>query len=390
MARRVLAIGHDAYRAGAQIVFLHILRWLREHHDSDLTLTLLVDGELRADYEAVLPTTVLAPAPPGARTGPSAVGTIGKRLRRRGVPPAPRGLDSLGLGPGSVDLVYANSVTSAPFAVAAAAQAQCPVVCHVHELEMSIQRFTSAAKFRDASRAVDHFVAVSEAVRRNLVANHAIDESRISLVPECIVAPAAPDPRRVDRIRAELGIPAGAFVVGGSGTLDWRTGPDVFLLVARAMAARDHRRPVHFVWVGGEEHHLPTVVYDRDRLGLADRVHLVGVQADPTPWFALFDAFFLSSREDPFPLVCLEAAALGVPTVCFADAGGMPEFVQDDAGIVVGYLDLDAAADRLGSLVDNDETRATLGANAAIRVARQCTVDVVGPQVAEIIDRHLS
>jgi glycosyltransferase involved in cell wall biosynthesis len=39
-------------------------------------------------------------------------------------------------------------------------------------------------------------------------------------------------------------------------------------------------------------------------------------------------------------LVVLEAATHSKPTICFANAGGAPEFVQDDAGSVVPYLDI--------------------------------------------------
>ena len=40
-------------------------------------------------------------------------------------------------------------------------------------------------------------------------------------------------------------------------------------------------------------------------------------------------------EEDPYTLVCLEAAALEKPYVCFEGAGGSPEFVEEDCGFVV-------------------------------------------------------
>jgi hypothetical protein len=38
--------------------------------------------------------------------------------------------------------------------------------------------------------------------------------------------------------------------------------------------------------------------------------------------------------------VCLEAAALGKPIICFGDAGGMPEFIEEVCELVVPYLDI--------------------------------------------------
>jgi glycosyltransferase involved in cell wall biosynthesis len=388
MRTRTLAVGHDAYRAGAQIVFLNILRWLREHRDDEISLVLASDGELLRDYERVLPTTVLPGAPRRAPSGAMALLPPGlaHRLQVKRKQPV-----ALPCEPGSVDLIYANSLASARLAASLATELGCPVVCHVHELEMSIQRFTTASSLQEATRSIGRYIAVSRVVERNLVENHGIDPARIECIPPGIPIPEqVPAARRRSRLEAELGIPPDAFVVGGCGTVDWRKAPDVFLLVAKAITRRAPERPVHFVWVGGEPRELPMVEHDLERLGLRGIAHFVGPRPDPAPYFSLFDAFLLTSREDPFPLVCLEAASMAVPIVCFADAGGMPELVEDDAGFVVPYLDVEAAAERLLSLASSERTRTTLGRRAAAKVAERCSIDVVGPQIASVLDRSVT
>jgi glycosyltransferase involved in cell wall biosynthesis len=274
-------------------------------------------------------------------------------------------------------------------ATALAEGLRCPTVCHVHELEMSIRRFGKVKLLDRALAQVDRFVAVSRAVEENLVAAHGIDPDRIVRIPETIPIPTAPpDPARSARLRNELGIPADAFVVGGCGTADWRKGPDVFLLVAKALGAHAAGRPVHFVWVGGAPHDLRLVEHDRVRLGLTGSTTFVGALDDPSPYYGVFDAFFLSSREDPYPLVCLEAAAAGLPVVCYADAGGMPEFVESDAGVVLPYLDITATADCLTRLAADDDERRRLGTRAAAKVAERCGIDIVGPQIAAVLDLY--
>jgi glycosyltransferase involved in cell wall biosynthesis len=378
--KRILAVGHDAYRAGAQIVLLHILRWLRQNHEAEISLVLKADGELLDEYTKVLPTRVLqsrrvASSRPSLMSLP---GRVSNRLQAH--------RDTL--EPGSIDLIYANSAASATVAADLAAKAGCPAICHVHELDMSIRRF--ATRFSEVSEHFDRYIAVSRAVERNLVVNHGIDTERIDRIYAGI-----PVPEHVgttahrSQLRAELDIPLNAFVVGGCGTVDWRKGPDVFLLVAKALSGKLLGRPVHFLWVGGESESLEMLQHDVERLGLADTVSFIGQRPDPMRYFALFDAFLLTSREDPFPLVCLEAAALEVPIVCFADAGGIPEFVEDDAGYVVAYLDIESAADALLSLVGSERTRATLGHRAAEKVAERCSIDVIGPQIAAVLDRCL-
>jgi glycosyltransferase involved in cell wall biosynthesis len=148
---------------------------------------------------------------------------------------------------------------------------------------------------------------------------------------------------------------------------------------------------VHFVWVGGQRSgaQVHALMHDVERLRIGQIVHFVGPQPHPLPYFSLFNAFLLTSREDPFPLVCLEAAALATPIVCFQDSGGMPEFVGKDAGFVVPYLDVQRAADCILALARSDELRHSLGACAAAKVRSRHDINVVGRQIAAVLDRYL-
>ena len=56
--------------------------------------------------------------------------------------------------------------------------------------------------------------------------------------------------------------------------------------------------------------------------GVADRVHFVGFQKNPYPFFAQADAFVLSSRYEGFPNVVLEALACGTPVIATPAPGG--------------------------------------------------------------------
>ena len=113
------------------------------------------------------------------------------------------------------------------------------------------------------------------------------------------------------------------------------------------------------------------------------------------PWssrrqlFAAMDVFALTSREDPFPLVMLEAAAAGVPLVCFAGGGGAPEFAHPDAGRVAAYLDVAGMAAAVSDLLEREEERQRMGQIAAERVRKRHTVDQAGPVLVDVIRRSL-
>jgi glycosyltransferase involved in cell wall biosynthesis len=122
---------------------------------------------------------------------------------------------------------------------------------------------------------------------------------------------------------------------------------------------------------------------------MANRVHFVGHRTDYLDFLAATEVFLLTSREDPFPLVVLEAAAFGKPIVCFECAGGAPEFVQRDAGVCVPFGDVEAMASAAMTLAQAPEKRATLGAVARQRVVENHSVGFGAARILEILRRFL-
>jgi glycosyltransferase involved in cell wall biosynthesis len=107
---------------------------------------------------------------------------------------------------------------------------------------------------------------------------------------------------------------------------------------------------------------------------------------DPSAFFASFDVFALTSREDPFSVAMLEAADHRLPVVCFADAGGAPELVEADAGIVVPYLDIPAMAAACLDLLGDDALRQRFGDNARMKVRTHYTLEVLGPKFLDLLE----
>lgn len=109
-------------------------------------------------------------------------------------------------------------------------------------------------------------------------------------------------------------------------------------------------------------------------------MHFVGVQADPVEWFGLLDVFALTSREDPFPLVCLEAASVGVPVVAF-DNGGMPELLSQGCGSVAAYPDVADFAWKVDELLRDPIRRRSMGERGRGLITRNHDVNVLAPKL---------
>ena len=266
-----------------------------------------------------------------------------------------------------------------------------PFALYVHELETSIRIYAHPNDLTYELSRVSHVFCGSEAVRQNLIAHHGLTTGNTSVLnslmhTQALLAKLAAVDRRA--VRQRLGIPADAVMVGGCGNAEWRKGVDLFLLVARQVL--NVRPDTYFVWVGvnesGEE--SGRLRYDLDRMGMADRVYLLPPGGDYLDYVACFDVFTLTSREDPYPLVILEAGLNRNPVLCFAQSGGSPDYVGTDTGCLVPYLDLSAMAGVIGRLADDAAERDRLGAIFYERAMRH-DVAVLVPQLLTRLDSVL-
>lgn len=346
------------------MMLLHFLRWLHANSDAHVEMLLLRGGPLEPRFRELGPVRVLRPLDGSSlfhriETGLEYLGLLRVAGRIRGA--RYRLLLRKARG---MDVVYLNSVAS--FSLALYLPRGPRVICHVHELEMGLRLGTPRSlAWPDLVDRVDVFIAASQAVADNLVENRGVPAERIRTHHEFIdVARFSSD----ETTEMALPVPAGAPVVGGCGTMEWRKGADLFAQVA-AVVGRT-RPDIHFVWIGATPtRDLWPVEHEIRSIGIGDRVHLLPETEDPASFFRAVDVFALTSREDPFPLVALEASAVGTPVVSF-DNGGMREFLTPESGRLVPYLDVAAMAAAIVDLVDHPEAREAVGRAARESVAR--------------------
>jgi glycosyltransferase involved in cell wall biosynthesis len=245
---------------------------------------------------------------------------------------------------------------------------------------------------RLSSRWISSYIAASRAVNEDLIALWRPEISKIEIVHEF------GQPNRTvseelrltrSRMRARYGISESATVVGMCGTLGWRKGADLFPILARAVAALASGLEYRFVWVGAQTSSTEyfQLMRDIETLGL-DNMSIVGEVQDTQPYLSMFDLFTLTSREDPCPLAMLEAAALEMPILCFAHSGGAPDFVSDDAGIVVPYLDIAGMARAVVDLASADR-RKPLGVAGKKRALASYSLLSQAPKLRAVIERSL-
>jgi glycosyltransferase involved in cell wall biosynthesis len=426
--RRVLFLNHAASRNGASILLLHLLQWLRQHSDLQIEVISEGGGPLIDEFRAVATTHVWR-NPLFFLRGFKQAWATGLRAKLE------RFLLRAYVSRRHCDLVYANTAALGQH-VQALQGHSVPVLWHIHELDYALKLSLGASQASTLLATPTRVVAVSQPVVDALHQRFVVAADRIDLVHGFVPQreTSAEQGRLLrQRVLAEMAWPADAFVVAACGGLGWRKGSDLFLQLARRLIDRDQARaasgtstakpaaagnsaaklaaprtsaapaaaaaaaagaPLRFLWVGGppaqsNEADALQWSHDLQALGLQGLCARVASTADVDDYYAAMDVFALTSREDPFPLVMLEAGVHAVPTVCFAGAGGGAEFVLPDAGLVVPYLDLEAFANAVQALRAAPAQRQAMGAAAQDRVRRQHGVQTQGPRLLRSIERCL-
>jgi glycosyltransferase involved in cell wall biosynthesis len=381
----LLVVSHSGARAGAPMVTLEFLRWLRRRTTVPFEVLLLHGGAMEAEFQEF---------------GASVVGGGGSRLwmlqhglSSMGYRRTAGGLANVRLRPAlwpyrDVPLVLLNSVGSLP-ALQFMPAGERRVVLYVHEMEQGFRGTIGPRVWDRLAPRVDHFVTCADAVTEQLLAK-GIDPGRITRHHGFIDEPDN-EPLRGRYVRRNLGIPPGAPVVGACGRTDWRKAPEVFVRLATVVSRRRPDLDAHFVWLGGPLDGSAgwQLMHDIDMAGLLSRVHLAGELPKPDDIFAMFDVFALTSREDPFPLSMLEAGALGGPIVSFDNGGAVELGPPGRAGLprVVPYLDVEAMATYVIDLLEDDAARKELGSATQDHVLANHLTEVAAPRLFETLAR---
>lgn len=257
-------------------------------------------------------------------------------------------------------IVHTHSSKAGILGRAAAAAAGVPVVVHsihgfgFHPEQSWAGRALGIGLERCVAPFTTHVVAVS---RNNLdegVRLGFIDPGRASVIRSGVriaaFREAAADRDAGKALRAELGIPAGAPLVGMVACLKPQKAPVDFVEVAARVAAA---RPDAAFLIAGDGELRQSVEDHARRLGLAGRLHLLGWRRDVPRVMAGLDVVLLTSLWEGLPRVVPEAIAAGRPIVATA-VDGTAEILRDgENGFVTRPHDRDGLAARVLRLIED-------------------------------------
>lgn len=329
------------------------------------------EGPLRARYEAI--GVQVVPFPIASLYAPS----TGRQLLR---------LASY-LRAERADIVHSHDVYSSIFTTAAGRVAGVPTVISSRRFLVSPNRSRQLVAVSRVTYRMSHRVLTnSSAVGRHLVAAEGVPADRVFVLPNFVddefFDPITGSDRA--RMRAELGVPAGATLVGVVARLEAIKDHETLL---RALARLAPGRPTLHLALVGEGSRRAALEALAASLGVADRVHFTGLRPHSPNLHHLFDLSALTSTSEGFPNSVVEAMAARRAVVATAVGGNVDAVDDGVTGLLAPSGDDAAIAERLARLVDDPSLRERMGDAGLERAQREFRASRVMAMLEETYER---
>ncbi len=271
-----------------------------------------------------------------------------------------------------VHVLHAHKFGSNVWGTPIARIARVPVViAHEHTWSYEGQPLRRLLDRELVSRSADRFVSVSRADQRRMVEIERIDPARTLFVP---IGIAPPKPASGRDVRAELGIPATAPVIGAVGLM--RPQKALPVLLRAALELRREWPDIQVLLVGDGPERAGLEAMTRE-LGLQSTVRFLGLRGDVSDVLSAVDVAVCTSNFEGTPAAILEYMEAELPVVA-TSVGGIPDLIESGVhGLLVSTEDPDAIAKATAELLRDPRRAREMGAQGRRRRRAEFNLDVM-------------
>lgn len=260
------------------------------------------------------------------------------------------------------DVIHAHHVWLTPFV---AQEFGLPYIVSCHGTDL--MGFKKGPRYRDyAKKAADNahaIIAISHQVQADAIETYHLSESKVPLIGNGFGTnhfKLLPDVNK-EGVLGEFGLTGGDKpLISFVGKFTDFKGIDVLLKAAAIYEKKISGVQTVLVGDGGLFDDMNAL---KKQLGLTG-VHFLGHQTQDklARIYNVADVSIVPSRVEPFGLVAVEALACGTPVVA-TNAGGLPDFINDQVGALVPVDDAESLAQAIVNEIENS-TKKTKGVYA--------------------------
>jgi glycosyltransferase involved in cell wall biosynthesis len=247
-----------------------------------------------------------------------------------------------------------------------------------------------------ASRLAHQTLCVSKSVQEMAIANKIARADRIKVLHNGSIngIDAAyfdqkkfPEASR-NKLRAQLGIPDSALVIGYVGRIVRDKG--MIELAETWQILREEFPEVHLLLVGYFENEDPVPQYVRKLFETAPCIHITGYVKEVNEWYSIIDIVVLPTYREGFPYASLEGQAMRLPVITTDVSGARDSIIDQVTGILIPSKNTPALTDAIRKLVRDKGLREKLGRAGRERVVADFRPEDIWEELYQEYDKLMA
>lgn len=339
--KNIVYVCHDAFFSGAQLLSLNIIKTLSQKFNYNVHMILKSGGELESEFKKYALVYNLQADYPDLDDLKKLI----SRLKTKGINSAICNTVVTG------DVLHELSIQGIK------------TISLIHELPKLIKKYGMEGNANLICQSADAIVFPSKFVSDKFSTIADLQDEKTIISPQGLYQVNKYQDKLIDarrELRESLGLKSSSKVILGTGYGDFRKGIDIFAQVAQKVQSK--LEDVYFVWVGNICPEMMSVLRDKYSEAV-EYIIFVAAKPEISMYYSGADLYLMTSREDPFPSVVLEALNAKVPVIGFENAGGFQDVINDDTGLLVQYENVELMTQAVFKLIQNENLINKLGEN---------------------------
>jgi len=342
--KNVIFAGHDAFPAGAQMLSINIIKQLKETFGYNVYTILMQTGELFEDFKNVSTDIIVTEE--------------NNKLKNKAW--IKTWVEST-----NADIAICNTVLVGEVLLTLS-EYGLTCVSLIHEMEKIIRKYSCEANLKIIMDKAHKIVFPSDYVRESCDIIAEIPKDKAVIYPQGLYKKNPYLEKREEMrlfIRSKYNLPSNSKIALSVGNGDYRKGLDLFAqCMLKVCKKKDN---VYFIWVGQIEEKMEVTIKNILKNNeLKNKLIITGWKKDSMRYFTAADIFLLTSREDPFPSVVMEAMYAYLPVIAFENGGGYVDIVDNTTGGLVPMENVDAMSEKTIKMLNDDDLRGEVGKQA--------------------------
>ena len=341
---KILFISHEASRSGAPLLLLDIIKYVIGLDKFEIDMIFVQGGLLVNEFKKLGVGQFLV------ANQKSKSEFLFNKIKNRWLNYADNRKIKKLLRIQEYDIVYLNSACSCNYFNKISLKAK-KVILHLHELSGAIEK-CGKEELLMALKRINKIICVSEIVSENihkLAINHRISVHTKVINGFLLNRHKVPDCEK-DNTKYPVRI-------GSIGSSTHMKGMDLFIESANIInQQKELQNKFIFKWIGAnlEWDYTKSNLNKIKEYKLESVCNIIEKVRDLISFYNEIDILILFSREDSFPLTVIEAAAHGIPCICFNRNNGIYPIIQKKGGgKVVEFLNVNELSRAITEYLEN-------------------------------------